>query len=311
VSEPTQGTATGILARLSDELATAVERAAAGTVAVFARTRLPATGIIWTSDGLIVTAHHVIEQPEDITVGLPDGQTVKAELVGRDPGTDIALLRAQVSGLAPAARSNAPVRPGHLVLAIGRPGTSGPMASFGVVSTTGGTWRTHRGTSVEGFIRADVAMLPGFSGGPLVDGDGNVVGMNTSMLGRGGGLTIPVAAIESVVASLLAHGKVRRGYLGVGAQAVGLNPRLAQALGLTQERGLVIVSLEPDGPAERDGLMLGDVIVAIDQVPVTSVEELQDRLTGDIVGRAVPVRVIRGGVVHDVPVTVGEREARG
>ncbi|MER3485283.1 MAG: signal protein PDZ, partial [Chloroflexota bacterium] len=112
-----------------------------------------------------------------------------------------------------------------------------PMASFGVVSATGGTWRTHQGTSVEGFIRADVAMLPGFSGGPLVDGDGNVVGMNTSMLGRGGGLTIPVAAIESVVASLLAHGKVRRGYLGVGAQAVGLNPRLAQALGLTQERG--------------------------------------------------------------------------
>ncbi len=307
----TQDTTTGILARLSDELATAVERAAAGTVTVYARTRLPATGMIWSGDGLIVTAHHVIEQPEEITVGLPDGRAVKADLVGRDPGSDIALLRARVSDLTPVVRSQAAARPGNLVLAIGRPGSSGPMASFGVVSAVGGAWRTHRGSTVEGYIRADVAMLPGFSGGPLVDGEGHVLGMNSSTLGRGGGLTIPVAAIESIVASLLAHGKVRRGYLGIGAQAVGLNPRLAQSLGLTQERGLVIVSLESDGPAERDGLMLGDVIVAIDGVPVTSVEELQDRLTGDVVGRAVPVRIIRGGEVRDVPVTVGERDGRG
>ncbi|HEY8446073.1 MAG TPA: trypsin-like peptidase domain-containing protein [Thermomicrobiales bacterium] len=310
MSETVQETGAGMLTRLSDELAAAVERAGAGTVTVYSRQRLPGTGIIWSEDGLIVTAHHIIEQPDDITIGLPDGRTVPATLIGRDPGSDVALLRAQVSGLTPPARSTATVRPGNLVLAVGRPGPSGPMASFGVISSVGGVWRTHRGSHVEGYIRADVAMLPGFSGGPLIDGAGQVLGMNTSMLGRGGGLTIPTAAIDAIVAALQTHGKIQRGYLGIGAQAVALNPRLTQAIGVSQERGLVVVSLDPEGPAERDGLMQGDIIVAINGEPVGSVEELQDKLSGDIVGRAVPIRLIRGGVVQDVHVTIGERNGR-
>ncbi len=300
------GTA-GLLAQLSNDLAAAVERAGAGTVTVNARRRMPASGIVWTEDGLIVTATHVVEREEDITVGLPDGREAAATVVGRDPGSDIALLRVNTTGLQVAPRAEAPVKVGNLVLAVARPGPSGAMASFGAVSVVGGAWRTAQGGSVEGFVRADVAMLPGFSGGPLLDAAGRVVGLNSSTLGRGGGLTVPVAAIAKVVAALQTHGKVRRGFLGIGAQAVRLPAALAGSLGLAKEQGLLVVGVEPDSPAERDGLLLGDVIVALNGEPVTEVEELQDRLTGDWVGRPLPVKVVRAGAPKDLSITVGER----
>ena len=297
----------GMLARLSDDLAAAVERAGAGTVTVNARRRMPASGIVWTEDGLIVTANHVVERDEEITVGLPDGREVAATVVGRDQGSDIALLQAEATGVAVAPRAEAPAKVGNLVLAVARPGPSGPMASFGAVSVVGGAWRTATGGSVEGFVRADVAMLPGFSGGPLVDATGRILGLNSSTLGRGGGLTVPVAAIARVVEALQTHGKVRRGFLGIGAQSVRLPAGLVSAHGLAKEQGLLVVGVEPEGPAERDGLMLGDVIVALDGEAVTEVEELQDRLTGDWVGKRLPVRVIRGGEPKDLNITVGER----
>jgi S1-C subfamily serine protease len=306
MQEQEQGEA-NTLARLSDDLAAAVERAGAGVVTVNARRRMPASGIVWTEDGLIVTANHVVERDEDITVGLPDGREVAARLVGRDPGTDLALLKAEAGDLTPAPRAGAAAKIGHFVLAVARPGPSGPMASFGVVSVVGGAWRTAQGGTVEGFVRADVAMLPGFSGGPLVDARGQVLGLNTSGLGRGGGLTVPVAAIQKVVDALQAHGKVRRGFLGIGAQAVRLPAALVQTHGLPREQGLLVVAVEPDGPAERDGVLLGDIIVALDGEPVAEVEELQDRLSGDRVGRPLPVRVIRAGAPHELRVTVGER----
>jgi S1-C subfamily serine protease len=297
----------GVLSRLSDNLADAVERAGATTVTVNARRRMPASGILWTSDGLIVTANHVVERDDELRIGLPDGRTIEATLVGRDPGSDLALLRIEAGDLTAAPRTETVTRPGHLVLAIGRPGPSGPMASFGVVSVVGGTWRTQRGGTVEGYIRADVAMLPGFSGGPLVDADGTVIGLNSSHLGRGGGLTIPAAAIDGVIASLQQHGKVRRGFLGIGAQAVNIPASLAERNNLTQEQGLVVVGIEEGGPAERDGVFLGDVIVAVNGGAVTSVEGLQDALSGDLVGKRAEVTVLRGGASQTVTVTVGER----
>lgn len=295
------------LTRLSDDLAAAVERAGAGVVTINGRRRMPASGIVWTEDGLIVTANHVVERDDDLTVGLPDGREVAATLIGRDPGSDLALLKIEAGDLTVAPRAEAPTKIGHFVLAVGRPGPSGPMASFGVVSVVGGSWRTGRGGSVDGFVRADVAMLPGFSGGPLVDARGNVVGLNSSTLGRGGGLTVPVAAIDAVVAALHAHGKVRHGFLGIGAQAVRLPAALVEAHSLGREQGLLVVAVEPDGPAERDGVMIGDIIIALDGDPVTEVDDLQDKLRGDRVGQALPVRVFRAGAPHELRVTVGER----
>jgi S1-C subfamily serine protease len=294
-----------VLAQLSEAMANAVERAGAGTVTVYARQRMPGSGIVWTTDGLIVTANHVVERDEDITVGLPDGRTVAAALVGRDPGSDVALLRTEAGDLTPVPRSATPVRIGNLVLAVGRPGNTGAMASFGGVSVVGGAWRTGRGGTIEGFIRADVAMLPGFSGGPLVDADGSVLGLNSSTLGRGGGFTIPVAALDGIVAALQTHGKVRRGFLGIAAQAARIPTALAEELG--RERGLLIVGVETDGPAERDGLLVGDLIVALDGDPVSEVDELQAKLGGEWVDRAIPIKLVRGGQFHEVAVTVAER----
>jgi S1-C subfamily serine protease len=297
-----------LLASVSDELAGAVERAGAGVVTVDARRRHPASGIVWTGDGLIATANHVVERDEEIGIGLPDGRTVTATLVGRDPGSDLALLRIDASDLAPLDRSTVEPRVGHLTLAIGRPGPSGPMASLGVISAVGGPLRFRGGGSLERFIRADVAMLPGFSGGPLVDSVGSLIGLNSSTLGNAGQLTVPAASIDATVATLLQHGRVRRGYLGVGAQGVRLPEALTRALENGQEQGLLIVSVETGGPADAAGLMLGDVILAIDGETVSQVEQLQERLTGDRVGKNVPIRIARGGEPREIGVTVGERQ---
>jgi len=296
-----------LLATLSDELADAVEAAGASVVTVYARQRMPGSGIVWTNDGLIVTASHVVERDEDITVGLPDGRTVPAKLAGRDAGTDLALLSTGLGDLEPARRSATEPRVGHLALAIGRPGPSGAMASFGAVTNVGGEWRTPRGATVEGFLRADAAMLPGFSGGPLVDGEGAVIGINSSTLGRGGGLTIPNDAIDTIVEALLAHGRVRRGYLGVGTQQVQIPQAQVDAHRLADPRGLLIVQLENGSPAERGRLFLGDVIVAVDGDPVVTIDALQAHLDGGRIGKVSTVRVLRGGEVREVPVTIGDR----
>lgn len=298
---------TRLLATLSDELAGAVETVAVGVVTVNARRRLPSTGIVWTGNGLVVTANHTVERDEEITLGLPDGRTAEATLVGRDPGTDIALLRTTVGDVTVAPRSGLTARVGHLALAVGRPGPSGPMASFGAISTVGGPWRTPSGATVEGYLRADVAMLPGFSGGPLVDGQGGVLGLNSSTLGRGGGLTLPNGAIDAVVTALQTHGKVRRGYLGIGTQGVRLPDALVQTHALPTAEALLVTTVEGDSPADRGGLLIGDIIVAVEGQPVSEVEQLQDHLSGDRVGKPIALKIVRGGAPLDLPVVVGER----
>jgi S1-C subfamily serine protease len=294
-----------VLKNLSDDLADTVEAAAAGVVRVAARRRLAASGIVWSADGVVVTAHHVAERDENIEIGLPDGQTVTGALVGRDPTTDLAVIRAQASGLA-VAKWTGPesLRVGHLVLGLGRPGRS-VQATLGIVSALGEGWRTPAGGRVEPYLQTDLVMYPGFSGGPLVDASGQVLGLNTSALLRGISLAVPTPTLREVVETLLSHGRVKRGYLGVGAQPVRLPANLKEQLG--QETGLLLVSVEPDGPAGQAGLMLGDTLVALDGQPLGHMDDLLAMLGGDRVGRAVPVRIIRGGQVQEVTVTIGER----
>ena len=294
-----------VLSSLSDALAATVEASGPSVVKVDARDRLSASGIVWSADGVIVTAHHVVERDDDIGVGLPDGRTVAASLVGRDPSTDLAVLRAKAGSLTPPAWSDAgSARVGHLVLAVGRPGHKA-MATLGIISALGKGWRTPAGGQVDRYVQTDVVMYPGFSGGPLVDANGQVLGLNTSALLRGVSLAVPATTLRRVVETLLAHGRVRRGYLGVGAQPVRLPAALAQQLG--QETGLLLVSVEPGGPAEQGGLLLGDTIVALDKQPVVHMDNLLDGLSGERVGVAVPVRVVRGGQVQDLTVVIGER----
>jgi S1-C subfamily serine protease len=295
-----------VLKNLSSDLADVVQTAGASIVRVEARRRMPASGVVWSADGLIVTTHHVVERDENIKIGLPDGKSVSATLVGRDPSTDIAVLRAQASGLTAAEWSDSDsVRVGHLVLAIGRPGND-LQATLGVVSALDEGFRTHAGGLIDRYMQTDVVMYPGFSGGPLVDANGSVLGLNTSALMRGVSLTLPASTIRRVAEMLTSHGKVRQGYLGVKAQPVRLPAALATQLG--QETGLLLASVEPDSPAEKGGLMLGDTLVGFGGDRVRHMDDLLAALSGDRVGKSFPAKVVRGGQVIEATVAVGERE---
>ena len=296
---------TAVLSKLSDELAATVEAAGAAVVQVEARRRLPASGVVWSSDGIVVTAHHVVELEDNISVGLPDGSSTPATLVGRDPTTDIAVLRTQATGLNPASLSEPDVlRVGHLVLALGRPGAA-PLATLGIVSALGDAWTTSLGGRVDRYLQTDVAMYPGFSGGPLVGVDGRVGGINSSALLRGMSVTVPVPTVRRVVEALLSHGRVRRGYLGVSAQAVRLPEATARELG--QETGLLLATVEPGSPAEQGGLLMGDTILSLDGEPVRNLDYLLGTLTGDRIGTEAKARILRGGRFQELQLTIGER----
>lgn len=285
-----------LLMQFSDGLADAVEATSASLIRVEGRRRLAATGIAWR-DNLIVTAHHVVRRDEGMKVALPDGATLDASLVGRAPNFDLAVLKVDAA-LTPARMAESgSLRVGHLVLALGRPGEKG-QATHGVVSIIGSG-------SHAGIIQTDVLMYPGFSGGPLVDAAGRVQGMNTSGLNRGASLAIASAKINEVVDALLEHGHMKQGFLGVGAQPARLPKAIADEVG--QETGLLLVAVEPDSPAERDGLLLGDVLIALDGEPTAHIDSLLGLLSTERIGKTVPVKLLRGGQVQVVNVTIGEK----
>jgi S1-C subfamily serine protease len=295
-----------VLNELSDAMAAAVEAAGASIVRVEGRKRMSATGMVWNSDGVIVTASHVVTRDEDVRIGLPNGETVSASLVGRDPTTDVAVLRADAKGLSvPNWSGGDGLKVGHLVLALGRPGQN-VLATLGVVSSLGEEWRTPAGGKLDYYLQTDVTMYPGFSGGPLVGVGGEIYGLNSSTILRGVSITIPTNTIAPIVDTLLKHGKVRRGYLGVGSQPVRLPATLEQQLG--QETGLLLVAVEPNSPAEKGGLLIGDILVALDGEPVRVPDELLAGLTGDKVGGQVKLKLVRGGQLQEATVTVGERQ---
>ena len=295
-----------VLSKLSEDLEHIVTTTGPAVVRVEARRRLPASGIVWSPEGVIVTAHHAVERDENISVGLPDGQTVSASLAGRDPTTDVAVLRVDPSGLTSAPWADPDgARVGHLVLAIGRTGQSA-MATLGIISALGEAWRTPSGGSLDRYLQTDAVMYPGFSGGPLVDSAGQVLGLNTTALARGIGLAVPTPTVRRVVEALLSHGRIRRGYLGVRAQPVRLPAGLADDLG--QETGLLLVSVESDSPADRAGLLLGDTIVAVDSQPTRHLDGLLGFLSSDRVGAETTIRIVRGGQVREVTVVIGEHE---
>lgn len=294
------------LLSLSNDLAGAVERTAPAIVTVHARRRLPSTGIHWRP-GVIVTADHTVRAEEDITVTTPDGRALPAVLAGRDPGTDLAVLTVKDAGSATAAAGDdAALKVGQLVLALGY----GPRVSWGVIGALGPRWRSWRGGEIERLVRLDLTLYPGFSGGPLVDAAGRVVGLNTSGLARDARLTVPATTVTRVADELLRTGHVSRGYLGLGMQPVPLPEPLRRQLGLTRETGLIVVTVEPDGPAARAGVLLGDVLVALDGAPVSDLDDVQARLGSDRIGVAVPAVLVRAGGRTELSITVGAQPRR-
>lgn len=294
------------LTDFSNGLAAAVESAGESTVSVDARKRYPASGIAYAED-LVLTADHVVTREEEIKVILPDGRTLSATIAGRDPGSDLAVLRLADKALKPA-KTSEDVKVGQLVLALGRPNAEGMQASWGIVTSIHGPARTFRGGMLDEYIRSETTPYPGFSGGPLVNTEGEVLGLNTSGLTRGSSLTIPVKAAWRVAEALAKHGSVRRGYLGVRTQPVEIPEAARKALKREQEHGLLVLWLEEGGPAEKDGLLVGDILVGVGGEPVRDPDDLFAALTSETVGQATALEVLRGGRPESVSVTVGERK---
>lgn len=295
---------TTLLQQLSEGLAAAVAAAGQSIVRVEARRRLSASGIVWSADGLILTAHHVVEAKDGIRIGLPSGETTAAVVVGRDPTTDLAVLRSETQLTPPTWLEPDGLRIGHLVLAVGRPQQQ-MQSTLGVISALGGAWRTGAGGKVDSYLQTDLTMYPGFSGGALLSITGGVIGLNSSALARGVTVSLPTPTLRRVAATLIAHGHVRRGYLGVGVQTVRLPASLAEQL--DQETGALITAVEAGSAADDAGLMLGDTIVAFDDQAVRRVDDVQTALSSDRVGASTTVRIIRGGKLQDVAVIVTER----
>lgn len=288
------------LLQFSQDLAKAVAAGAKSLAAVHGRPHVPSSGILWR-ESVVVTTHHTLKRDQDITVTLPDGQTLPATIAGRDPSTDLAVLRLAEKTEAPNPPLEASLELGNLVLAIGRRSGNGVTTGLGVVSAIDGPWQTWLGGKVDQFIRPEIGIFTGFSGGALIDVTGRVAGLNTTGLTRGSGVTLPVSTVSRVVEELLLRGHVRRGFLGVGFHPVGL------ADGRT---GLIILSLERNGAAARAGVLVGDILVALEGEPVADTDDVQAHLGSDRVGKPMKAEFLRGGQSITLEITPDERPTR-
>jgi serine protease Do len=307
---PTSSGAVSALSELSSQLAAAVESAGRSIVAIHARRRIPSSGIIWR-DGVIVSASHTVRSEGEISVTLADGASVKATIAGRDSATDLIVLRVKGNSAAKAApRADASaLRVGSLVLAVGRPGRD-VSASFGIISAVGEGWRTWQGARIDRVLRLDLAVYDGFSGGPLVDASGGVLAINNSALARGTPLALPAVAVDRVVDELLERGHVRRPFIGIAVQPVALSAALTKQHQISGDRGLLIVSIADNSPAEQGGVLIGDVLLEAGGRRLSRPDDLLDALSETAQAAAVNLNVLRGGAMKTLSITPGDRGER-
>jgi S1-C subfamily serine protease len=298
------------IAELSTQLSGAVETAARSIVSIHARRRIPSTGVIWR-DGVIVSASHTVRHDDAIPVTLPTGETITVRVAGRDPATDLIVLRVEDGATAGSAKPNADdgsAKVGALVLAAGRPGRN-VTASFGIISAVADDWKSPYGRRVERLLRLDLAIYDGFSGGPLIDPSGSVIGINTSTLLRGAPASVPAGVVDRVVDELLERGHIRRAFIGVALHPVDLGAALAGRLELEPPRGLVILSIADGSPADRAGLLIGDIIVKANGQPVRNHSDFLDLLWKIEEGGSLELELVRGGEARTISVTPTDRGA--
>ncbi len=285
-------TDTSALVALSNDVASTVERVAAAVVAVEARSRIGSSGFYVRPD-LILTADHALESDE-VEIVRAGGDTARAVIVGRDPSTDLALLRVENAGVPLEFAPAEALRVGAIVLAVARDDDGDLAATMGVLSVVGEKWRTWQGGEIDRFVRPDLSLYPRFSGSPLIDVSGRVIGLNTGGLSRRQSLTVPASTIQRVVETLLARGgRIPRGYLGLALHGV--------------DGGAIVLGVAPDSPAERAGLLVGDVIVAIGGQTVEDADDVHAQLGASSVGAQIGIDVRRGGAPRHLDATVGER----
>jgi S1-C subfamily serine protease len=299
------------LIELSNALAQATDRAAATAVAIHTETRGSSSGVVWRT-GLIVTAEHALRRDEEIQATLPDGRVVPSALVGRDASTDLAVLKCADAISAVAETSDvSSIKPGSLVLVVGRTRASGPVAALGAVSLVASERRTWTGAALAPYIRLDLGLQPTAVGGVVIDTYGRAIGVATPRFARFGAIAIPAPTVNRIVDTLLKKGRIPHGYLGVGLQLVRLPDTLRQTLQRHEKTAAIVLEVEPDGPAHRAGIVIGDILVSFGDDPITRVEDLHAQLAAETIGKSVPVKFVRGGALQEASIVVRERTHGG
>lgn len=295
------------LIALSNALAQATERAAACAVAVHTEARGSSSGVVWRI-GVIVTAEHALGRDEDIHVTLPDGSVVAAALAGRDASTDLAVLKcAEATSPLAQAGNVSSVRPGSLALVVGRTRASGPVAALGVVSLVAAERRAWTGAALAPYIRLDIGLQPTAVGGAVIDANGQAVGIATPRFARFGAIAVPAPTVNRVVDTLLQKGRIPCGYLGVGLQPVRLPDALRKTLQRSDKTAAIVLEVEPEGPAQKAGIVIGDIFVALAGKAVTRLEDVHVQLGAESIGKSLPLKFVRGGALQEASIVVGER----
>jgi S1-C subfamily serine protease len=295
-----------VLTGLSSELADLVENVGRSVVRIDDGSRLTASGFVWSSDGIIAASSHGVERDENLFVELYDGSRLPASVAGRDPDTDTVALRVDAPNLiAPPRMSADNVRVGEIAIAIGRPGEGGLQASIGLVTAR---LETESLGQIGYILYTDAVLYPGFSGSPLVNVGGGILGMNNLGFGRGRGVAVGSPVLEQVITALVGYGRIRHSYLGIRTQSVALSEPVRQAAQLEQTIGLLISQVDLGSPAERAGVLLGDTMLRLDGQVLNSTDDLRTKLRATSAGQTVTVQVLRGGAIQDLRVTVEERK---
>jgi len=299
------------LIELSNALAQATDRAAANIVAVHTERRGSSSGIVWRT-GVIVTSEHSLRRDEEIQVTLPNGRIAPATLVGRDPSTDLAVLKcADATNAVPEFGDVAALKPGSLTLVVGRTRASGPVAALGVVSLVAADRRTWTGASLIPYVRLDVGLQPTAVGGAVIDASGKVVGLATPRFARFGAIAVPASSINKIADTLLQKGHIPRGYLGVGLQPVRLPDGLREKLKWNEKTAAIVMDVHPGGPADKAGIVIGDILISLTGQAVTRLEDIQAHLGGDSIGKTLALKFVRGGAIQEGSVVVAERPHGG
>ena len=299
------------LIELSNALAQSTDRAAARAVAVHTETRGSSSGVIWRA-GFVVTAEHALRRDEEIQLTLPDGRVVAATLAGRDPSTDIAVLRcAEAVSAVIEFGDVTSLKPGSLALVVGRTRASGPVAGLAVVSLVAAERHTWAGASLAPYVRLDIGLQPTATGGAVIDAHGRTVGIATPRFARFGAIAIPAPTVNRVMDILLEKGRIPRGYLGVGLQPVRLPDALRQSLQRTEKGAAIVVDVEPNGPASKAGIVIGDILVSLAGRPVTGLQNIHSQLHGEVIAKSVALKFVRGGSIQETSIVVTERPYEG
>ena len=299
------------LIELSNALAEATDRAAGSVVAVHTERRGSSSGIVWRA-GVIVTSEHSLRRDEEIQVTLPNGRVASATLAGRDPSTDVAVLKCPDAAHAALEIGDvAKLKPGSLTLVVGRTRASGPVAALGVVSLVASDRRTWTGASLVPYVRLDVGLQPTAVGGAVIDASGNVVGLATPRFARFGAIAVPASSINKTADTLLQKGHIPRGYVGVGLQPVRLPDGLREKLKWDEKTAAIVMDVYPGGPADKAGIVIGDILISLAEHAVTRLEDIQSHLAGDAIGKTLPLKFVRGGVIQEGSIVVAERPHGG